>query len=562
METLCLLSQLRDEDPLYTHTQAKLTSIRQLAALDANSPAAVRLLTRLLPLRQTRGSQSNWNNDPATGENACRTLKALLTELNTEVIDAIAQARAAALIPLLDALRSFALDYAARRMAQGRVGFHDLLVWARNMLRDNIDARDHFRRRFSHLLIDEAQDTDFIQAEIAMFLAEHVPPNTSAAARPEYWADIIPQEGKAVRGRRPQAVHLPLPPRRCAPDAPLQERMGGDTLRLVQNFRSQRPVVEWVNTLFAKWMKHDGGEQAEYTPIKHRWTANTGHPAAPRVWSLGDEIDDRLPAVRRQEAASIAMLLHQIVGEKWQVLDRAATEAKNAVSSICADNQPVIPAEAGIRCGCRLACAELSASAENTKHKERYKDAAYSDICILMPTRTALRTLELALDDADVPYRLEGASLFFDTQEVRDLLNCLRAIDDPSDEIAVVAALRSPAFACTDVELLQFHQSHRTFNYLHLPQTTETQAPVPAALTALRRCHESRMWTATPALIDRFIRDRLLMESAMSPAPRARAVATLPLPRRAGARFRRGWRQRTARLPRMGAAPGMPRAPA
>ena len=144
METLCLLSQLRDEDPLYTHTQAKLTSIRQLAALDAHSPAAVRLLTRLLPLRQNRGRQSDWDTDPTTGENACRTLKALLTELNAGVTDAIAHARTAALTPLLDALRSFALDYAARRKAQGRAGFHDLLVWARNMLRDNLDARDHF----------------------------------------------------------------------------------------------------------------------------------------------------------------------------------------------------------------------------------------------------------------------------------------------------------------------------------------------------------------------------------------------------------------------------------
>ena len=56
-----------------------------------------------------------------------------------------------------------------------------------------------------------------------------------------------------------------------------------------------------------------------------------------------------------------------------------------------------------------------------------------------MPARTGLRTLEQALDDAGVPYRLEGASLFFDTQEVRDLMNCLQAIDDPTDEVAIVA---------------------------------------------------------------------------------------------------------------------------
>ena len=193
-------------------------------------------------------------------------------------------ARTAALMPLMDALRSFVLDYADRRKAQGRAGFQDLLVWARNMLRDNLDARDHFRRRFSHLLIDEAQDTDFIQAEIAMFLAEHVPPNTPASARPNDWADITPQEGKLfVVGDPKQSIY-----RFRRADVRQMRRPAGSAwaarrFNFVQNFRSQRPVVEWVNTLFAKWMSDDGGEQAQYTAINHRWTAATGHPAAPRA---------------------------------------------------------------------------------------------------------------------------------------------------------------------------------------------------------------------------------------------------------------------------------------
>ena len=482
MERLCQFSHLRNGDALYTHTQAKLTSIRQLASLDAASPAAVRLLTRLLPLRQRGGRQSDWDIDPSDGQNACRTLKALLQELDTEIVAAVTETRTAALMPLLNALRSFVLDYAGRRKAQGRAGFHDLLVWARNMLRDNLDARDHFRRRFSHLLIDEAQDTDFIQAEIAMFLAEDADPSTPSEERPHNWANITPQEGKLfVVGDPKQSIY-----RFRRADVRqmrrLQERMGGDTLQLVQNFRSQRPVVEWVNTLFAKWMSEEGGDQAEYTSINHRWTAATGHPAAPRVWSLGGETDGKTDEVRRKEAAEIAMLLHQIVGEQWQVLDT---------------NNPLD--EAG---------------------NEQYRDTKHSDICILMPTRTALRTLELALDDANVPYRLEGASLFFETQEVRDLLNCLRAIDDPSNEIAIVAALRSPAFACTDVELLRFHRVRRTFNYRAQRHSRKSDddgfVKVVEALERLREAHDTRMWTATPALIDRFIRDRLLMESAMS----------------------------------------------
>ena len=482
MERLCRFSRLGDGDALYTHTQSKLTSIHQFASLGANSPAAVRLMTRLLPLRQARGRQSDWDSDPSDGQNACRTLKALLQELDAEVADTIAETRTAALVPLLGALRSFVLDYAGRRKAQGRAGFQDLLVWARNMLRDNLDARDHFRSRFTHLLIDEAQDTDFIQAEIAMFLAEHVPPNTPDAARPSDWADITPQEGKLFVVGDPKQSIYSFRRADVRQMRRLQERMDGDTLQLVQNFRSQRPVIEWVNTLFAKWMAEEGSDQAEYTSINHRWMAQTGHPAAPRVWSLGEETEGKTDEVRRKEAAEIAMLLHQVVGEQWQVLDT---------------NSPVD--EAG---------------------NEQYQDAKYSDICILMPTRTALRTLELALDDANVPYRLEGASLFFDTQEVRDLLNCLRAIDDPSNEIAIVAALRSPAFACTDVELLRFHRVRRTFNYLVQRDSRKSDddgfVKVAQALEVLREAHDRRMWTATAALIDRFIRERLMMESAMS----------------------------------------------
>ena len=487
LEALCHYSLLGDEDVLYAHTQAKLTSIRRLTTLDEVSPATYRLMSRILPLRQRSGRQSDWGKDALSGENACKALKALLLELDANVSDSLAHARTAALVPLLTALRAFVLSYADERKRQGRAGFHDLLVWARNMLRDNLDARDHFRRRFSHLLIDEVQDTDLIQAEIAMFLAEAVPSNTATEKRPRDWQTITPERGKLfVVGDPKQSIY-----RFRRADVRqmrrLQERMNGETLQLVQNFRSQRPVVEWVNTLFDKWMALDGGEQAKYTPITHRWMANTAHPAAPRVWALGDETDGRIGDVRRREATNIATLLHQIVGEQWQVLD---------------SDEPV-----------------------DDSGNERYKDVKYSDICILMPTRTALRTLELALDDANVPYRLEGASLFFDTQEVRDLLNCLRAIDDPSDEVSIVAALRSPAFACTDIDLLQFHQVRRTFNYLSHQDSRQSVeigvSKVANALEVLRRAHDKRMWTATAALIDGFLRDRLLMESAIG-QPRTR----------------------------------------
>ncbi len=80
----------------------------------------------------------------------------------------------------------------------------------------------------------------------------------------------------------------------------------------------------------------------------------------------------------------------------------------------------------------------------------------HADVAILLPTRTALPALETALEAADVPYRVESRSLVWATEEISELLAVLRAVDDPADEVALLAALRTPAFGCGDDDLVDF----------------------------------------------------------------------------------------------------------
>ena len=56
---------------------------------------------------------------------------------------------------------------------------------------------------------------------------------------------------------------------------------------------------------------------------------------------------------------------------------------------------------------------------------------------------------------ARIEYRLESSSLVYNAPEVRSLLAILRAVDDPTDELSLVAALRSPAFGCGDDDLVR-----------------------------------------------------------------------------------------------------------
>ena len=492
LDRLCEFSLLGGEDPLYRHVKSKLGTIRRMAGTQFGSPTAYRHLLRVLPLKSTRGRRSDWGHDPQTDANACGALKDLLRLLDEEARVQVEVAKRAALGPILGAMRDFVVDYARCRRSEGRAEFHDLLIWAHEMLRDDVEVRDHFRRRFSHLLIDEAQDTDPIQAEIAMFLAEQVPDGAAAESRPAVWDRITPVGGKLfVVGDPKQSIYR-FRRADVAQMRRLQQRMeqsGGRTVSLVQNFRSHRPITDWVNRLFGKWMASEdrqgfvgGYVQTHYEEMSPRWSGNAGGGIGPRVWALGDVgVEGPMDTVRREEHRDIVSLLAQIVDQQWLILDAEATGATGS---------------------------------------EVYRPAAYSDICVLIPTRTGLASLEREIARLRIPYRLESASLVFETQEIRDLLNFLRAVDDPSDQVAIVAALRSPAFGCSDVDLLRHYEACGGFDYLSV-SAPGGAGIVSEGMDVLAEFHHRRVWEPASVVVDRFIRERGLMEAAVG-QPRMR----------------------------------------
>src|SRR5262249_7053783 len=65
--------------------------------------------------------------------------------------------------------------YEVLKQTAGRLDFFDLLLRTRDLIRDNADVRAELQERFSHVFIDEFQDTDPLQAEILLLLASADP---------------------------------------------------------------------------------------------------------------------------------------------------------------------------------------------------------------------------------------------------------------------------------------------------------------------------------------------------------------------------------------------------
>ncbi|MCO6449740.1 MAG: UvrD-helicase domain-containing protein [Caldilineales bacterium] len=77
----------------------------------------------------------------------------------------------------------------------------------------------------------------------------------------------------------------------------------------------------------------------------------------------------------------------------------------------------------------------------------------WGDMALLFRASTAFGVYEDALEAAGIPFVTVAGRGFYDRPEVRDLLNALAAIADPSDDLAMAGLLRSPLFGLTDAAL-------------------------------------------------------------------------------------------------------------
>ena len=469
IERLRRFSKNGDGDLLFDHTAEVVALAQRLPAAGGGDRAYERALVRLLGWKRlsTRsGNQKNWDKDEVTGVNACKLLKDMLQELEGLRAEEIAALRTAAFAPALEAVRKFVVDQSARRKEEGHAGFHDLLVWARDMLRDNPDARRRFQRRFHHLLVDEFQDTDPIQAEIAFFLAGD--PDDRAGSISKDWEAIVPTPGKLFMVGDPKQSIYRFRRADIVTMTHVRNHLVHESTPLQQNFRSQQSIISWVNHVFGRWMRNEDGSelQAEYRDLvaTHGVSKEGEEAPPPAVYFVGEGVDGNADAARRLEGLAVAALARRVKEERWQV---------------------------------------------RSQEHGGWRDATYRDICLLLPSRTNLEALEQELEAADVPYRIESESIVLGTEDVRQLLNCLRAIDSPGDQVALVAALRSTAFSCSDVELLQFVDDGGRFDYLHPGSAT---GPVAEALAVLHESNKKCGLKPPDELIEEFIRERHLVE--------------------------------------------------
>ncbi len=385
-------------------------------------------------------------------------------------------------------LRRFTLESAHARRGTGQLQFHDLLVLARALVRDpehGPAVRLRLHDRYRRLLLDEVQDTDPIQIELAVRIAAAQPGDTSAGRLP--WQEVEVAPGHLFLVGDPKQSIYRFRRADIATFLEAADHLGGRRGRvtLTANFRTVQPVIEWVNATFGELMGSRGAPSAGRTPSQPPYVAlDPTRPApvvGPAVAIAGRSahpVGTRAHELRAAEAAGVAATVARVVQEGWSVGDHTGGGGEGGDGG----GPP--------------------------------RSARLGDITILVPTRTSLPFLEAALEDGGIPFRTESSSLVYATRVVRDVLMVARAVDDPSDLLAVVSALRTPLFGCGDDDLFRFARERGgRWDYPEeQPASVPADDPVHAGLRYLRSLFHQRHWLAPSELLDRVARDRRAFE--------------------------------------------------
>ncbi len=364
------------------------------------------------------------NRKKGRGAFSDRFTRAEVLERREEIIAGLEEFRVRADAELASLLRDELWELVERynnaKMRAGKLDFVDLLIATRDLVKNDAAVRHFLQRRFTHLFVDEFQDTDPLQAEILVLLAADDPDEDD-------WRRVRPVAGKLfLVGDPKQSIY-----RFRRADVVLYHALRRDlTARgvglvyLSRSFRSVPAIQNVVNAAFAPEMNGDPESgQPSYVALEEHASPISSQPAVialpvprPYHWNY---ITKR--AVSESLPDTIGAFIDWLLNESgWRVRDPADSASEVPVTS--------------------------------------------QHVCVLFRRfmswgRDITRDYVQALESRNIPHLLWGARSFHQREEVETMRAALTAIEWPDDELAVFATLKGSLFAVPDDLLLRYRKT-------------------------------------------------------------------------------------------------------
>jgi len=224
----------------------------------------------------------------------------------------------------------------------------------------------------------------------------------------------------------------------------------GLKIQLFKNFRSRKNVLDITNIIFENIMSIDLGD-IDYTKEEYL--------------NLGADFEEIENGLGNAELNIIDLKEDEEELEKKEDLDSKEYYTKETISTLD-DEENELKLIEKEEIEAKFVAKKIESIINSRKQvkdkKIGIRDIKYKDIVILLRSTSRLAPIyEKELIKRNIPVFSDSSNEYLDTIEIQTIINLLKILDNPIDDIALVSVLRSEIGAFTDNEILEIRLTRK-----------------------------------------------------------------------------------------------------
>ncbi|GEN30703.1 ATP-dependent helicase/nuclease subunit A [Cerasibacillus quisquiliarum] len=342
------------------------------------------------------------------------------------------------LAPVVKQLTELVIDFKHRftqlKKEKGVVDFSDLEHYCLALLVDESSTPSNIlpsnvakklQEQFSEVLVDEYQDTNYVQEMILRLVSEQEGPGN------RFMVGDVKQSIYRFRHAEPTLFIEKY-------NTFNKEEHPAERIDLAKNFRSRKDILLATNYIFKQILDETLGEM-NYTKDAELVYGNTQYDDFPF-----QEAKPELIIIDREKSDVQSENEDE---ESYLDLEKAQLEARIYAKKI----------KQWIKKPLQVF----------DKERQAQRDIQYRDIVILLRSLTWAPVIVDELKKQGIPVYAELSTGYFEAIEVKVMISLLKAIDNPQQDIALASVLRSPIVQLNEDEMTRIRLADKKSTYYH-----------------------------------------------------------------------------------------------
>lgn len=346
------------------------------------------------------------------------------------------------LVMLKEVIYNFSENYTAKKRERNIIDFNDIEHFALKILVQKeedgsytaTEVAKKYQEKFEEIAIDEYQDSNQVQEFILSMISR---------SNNIFMVGDVKQSIYKFRGACPKLFLEKYN------TYSLTGNELGLKIQLFKNFRSAENVLDFTNKVFESIMSESLGD-INYTKEE--------------FLNLGAEYEEKENGVGKTELHIIELDEEDEEDDDDIFIDTEENEEEN--SSTETDNRVLEKQEIEAKFVANKIEEMIANKLVIKDKKEGYREITYKDIVILLRSTSNIAPIfEKELINREIPVYTDATSEYLDTIEIQTIMNLLKILDNPINDIALVSVLRSPIGGFTDNELVEIRLVNRDANF-------------------------------------------------------------------------------------------------